>query len=175
VEIPSLLQELADHRTEELPACDLQEPFRWIADVAVMEAFESGVLDLPDFYFTGDDYRYRFEIEAKRRFLDLLRHRFNAGVRYDGRVLKWDTVIEQKANELGRFLTGKSSALDFADPPPSLARHDDREMRAKILSLRSLEAMRLGIGKSTLHYLRRNALNNRSFHAYYRTRSKLGV
>ncbi len=35
---------------------DIQEPFRWIVDVAVMDAFESGVLDLPDFYFTGDDY-----------------------------------------------------------------------------------------------------------------------
>ena len=34
-----------------------------------MEAFESGVLDLPDFYFTGDDHRYRFEPEVKRRFL----------------------------------------------------------------------------------------------------------
>jgi hypothetical protein len=30
-----------------------------------MEAFESEVLDLPDFYFIGDDYRYRFEPEAK--------------------------------------------------------------------------------------------------------------
>jgi hypothetical protein len=28
----------------------LQEPFRWIGDVALMDAFESGVLDLPDFY-----------------------------------------------------------------------------------------------------------------------------
>jgi len=33
----------------------------------VEEAFESGVLDVPDFYFTGDDYRYRFDTEAKRR------------------------------------------------------------------------------------------------------------
>jgi len=33
---------------------DLQEPFRWIADVTVMEAFESRMLDLPDFYFKGD-------------------------------------------------------------------------------------------------------------------------
>jgi len=40
---------------------DLQEPFRWIAGVTVMEPLESGVLDLPDFCFTGDDYRYRFE------------------------------------------------------------------------------------------------------------------
>ncbi len=72
---------------------DLQEPFRWIADVTVMEAFESGVLDLPDFYFTGDDYRYRFELEAKQRFLDLIRQRFNTAVRYKGRSLKWDTAI----------------------------------------------------------------------------------
>jgi hypothetical protein len=47
-----------------------------------MEAFESGVLDLPDFYFTGDDYRYRFEPEAEQQFLDLLRERFNSTVRY---------------------------------------------------------------------------------------------
>lgn len=72
---------------------DLQEPFRWTADVAVMEAFEGGVLGLPDFYFTGDDYRYRFDPEAKQRFLELLRQRFNAGIRYNGHVLKWDTVI----------------------------------------------------------------------------------
>jgi len=80
---------------------DLQEPFRWIADVAVIEAFESKVLDLPDFYFTGDDYRYRFEPQAKQRFLSLLRDRFNSGVRYRGLELKWDTVMEQKTNELG--------------------------------------------------------------------------
>jgi len=40
---------------------DLEEPFRWMGGLAVMEAFESGVLDLPDFYFTADDYRYRFD------------------------------------------------------------------------------------------------------------------
>lgn len=55
--------------------------------MAVVDAFESGIVDLPDFYFTGDDYRYRFEPEAKQRFLDLLRRQFNSGVRYKGRAL----------------------------------------------------------------------------------------
>jgi hypothetical protein len=27
-----------------------------LADVAVVEASKGGVLELPDFYFTGDDY-----------------------------------------------------------------------------------------------------------------------
>jgi hypothetical protein len=141
--------------------------------VAVVEAFGSGVLDLPDFYFTGDDYRYRFETEAKRRFLDLLRDRFNAGIRYDGRVLKWDTVIERKVLELSRFLIGRSVRLCFCEPSPSLCGIDDRELRKRVLSLAHSEARRLGIGKSTLFSLRRTATSERSFKVYQKVRRRL--
>ncbi len=95
---------------------DLQEPFRWLVDLAVIHAFESGALELHDFFFTGDDYRYRFEAEAKQRSINLFREQFNAGVTYRGRVLKWDTVIEQKANELSRFLAARATKLDFEEP-----------------------------------------------------------
>jgi CRISPR-associated protein Cas1 len=152
---------------------DLQEPFPWISDVAVVEVFESGVLDLPDFYFTGDDYRYRFDVDAKQRFVDLIRERFNSGVAYKGRALKWDTVIDYKTNELGRFLTGKSPRLDFVEPGPSLERLDSRELRAKILTLTTSRAEQIGIGKSTLHYLRKNASSRDSFKAHARTVHRL--
>lgn len=95
-----------------------------------------------------------------RRFVDLIRKRFNAGVGYKGQVLKWDTVIEDKTEELGRFLTGKSSKLDFLEPAPNLERRDSRELRAKILTLTASQARELGIGKSTLHYLRQRAKSN---------------
>jgi CRISPR-associated protein Cas1 len=154
---------------------DLQEPFRWISDVAVMEAFESGTLDLPDFYFTGDDYRYRFEPEAKQRFLDLLRERFNSGVSYKERALKWDTVVERKAVELGRYLVGRSEKLDFSQPLPSLQRSDNKEVRRRILGLRQQEARRLGIGKSTLHYMRKNAESNSPLRVYHKVKRRLDV
>jgi hypothetical protein len=173
VEISSLPQVFGDDRIEELPAYGHQEPFRWIADVAVMEAFESNVLDLPDFYFTGDDYRYRFEREAKQRFLDLLREQFNSAVRYKGRALKWDTVIEQKAVEFGRFLAGRIGKLDFSEPYPTLHRTDDGELRRHILSLSQSNAKRLGIGKSTLHYLRVRAKSGSSFRAYGNVRERV--
>jgi CRISPR-associated protein Cas1 len=152
---------------------DLQEPFRWIADVAVMDAFECGVLDLPDFYFTGDDYSYRFDPEAKQRFLELLRERFNLAARYKGRAFKWDTVIEQKANELGRFLVGRTDTLDFSDPSPTLRQTDDRELRRRILSLSQSEARRLGIGKSASYYLRKRAMSDGSFMVHGKTRAKI--
>jgi CRISPR-associated protein Cas1 len=167
------LHESSGYQTKQSLVYDLQEPFRWISDVAVFEAFESGVLDLPDFYFTGNDYRYRFEADAKRRFLDLLRERFNSTVRYKGRALKWDRVIEQKTVELGRYLVGRSSEIDFSEPPPMLTRTDDRELRNRILNLRQSKAHALGIGKSTLHYLRKNARSERPFKTHRRTLERL--
>jgi CRISPR-associated protein Cas1 len=152
---------------------DLQEPFRWIADVAVMEAFESGVLDLPDFYFTGDDYRYRFEAEAKQRLLDLLRERFNSGVRYKGRALKWDTVIEQKTVELGRCLAGRTNELDFSEPSPNPSGTDERELRRRILGISQKEALRVGIGKRADHHLRKNTRSGRRYKVYRNVRKKL--
>ena len=112
------LHNFSDYQTKESLVYDLQEPFRWLVDLSVIHAFESETLTLRDFYFTGDDYCYRFETEAKQRFIDLLRGRFNAGVSYKGRVLKWDTVIEQKVSELGGFLTERSLTLDFVEPAP---------------------------------------------------------
>ena len=138
-----------------------------------MDAFESGVLDLPDFYFTGDDYRYRFEPETRQRFLDLLRERFNSGVNYNGRALKWDTIIEQKTVELGRYLVGRTGNLDFSEPSPSLKTTDDPKLRRRIFSLSHSEAQKLGIQKSTLYYLRKNARTNIPFRVYHKVRMKL--
>ena len=167
------LHESSSYQTKQSLVYDLQEPFRWIADVAVMEAFESRVLDLPDFYFTGDDYRYRFDPEAKQRFLDRLRERFNAGVKYNGRTLKWDTVIEQKTVELGRHLLGRSERFDLSEPPLRLAKTEDREVRGRILSLSQSEAQELEIEKSTLHYVRKRARDHCCFRLYTRTKKRV--
>ena len=128
---------------------------------------------MKDFYFTGDDYRYRFEVEAKRRFLELLRNRFNSGVEYKGARCKWDTIILNKAQELGRFLTDKKEELDFGDPAPSFSRIDNQEARNRILTITQSEANRLGISKSTLHYLRKNAKTRDSFKIYSKVAEKL--
>lgn len=115
--------------------------------------------DVKDLYFTGDDYRYRIEIDAKRHFLELLKDKFNSGVNYKGKTWKWDTVMLSKAQELARFLYGKSEKLEFIEPNTELKRSDTIETRRRILELTQSEAKKLGIGKSTLHYLRKRARN----------------
>jgi CRISPR-associated protein Cas1 len=167
------LHDFSNYQTKQSLVYDLQEPFRWLIDLTVMQAFESGSLDVPNFYFTGDDYRYRFDAEAKTRFLKLLREQFNSGTKYKGRLLKWDTVIEQKATELGRFLVGGSREVGFTEPYPTLERTDASILRSRILKLKQRDASKRGIGKSTLHYLRQKARNERPFMLYGKVRVKL--
>jgi hypothetical protein len=140
--------------------------------VAVMDSFESRVLDLPDFYFMGDDYRYRFEPEAKQRFLGLLQMRFNSAVSYNGRAFKWDTVIEQKTVELGRYLAGRNGRLDFSEPSPNLDR-TPYHIRMRVLGLSPREAQRVGIRKSTLRNLRQRARAAESLRVYKPVQSRL--
>ncbi len=151
----------------------MQEPFRWLSDISVIEAFESEALKLSDFYFTGDDYRYRFEPDARHRFIEVLREKFNSGASYKDRNMKWDTLIQEKTSELGRYLSSRSRVLDFSDPPFALAMADYRATREKILRLTQSEARKRGIGKSTLHYLRKRASEPSSFSAYRRVYERL--
>lgn len=141
----------------------------------MIQNFESGALDLHDFYFTGDDYRYRFGLDAKRRFINVLRGRFNSGVNFNGRVTKWDTVIQEKTSELGRCLNGRIRIVDFSQPAPILEMTDSRVVREAIPNLAQSEASKQGIGKSTLYYMRRNAQDYRSFKLYSKTYGKLQI
>jgi CRISPR-associated protein Cas1 len=157
------LHDFSDYQTKQSLVYDLQEPYRWLADMTVIEALESGLLDMKDFYFMGDDYRYHFDVEAKRRLLYFLKDRFNSGVLYKGKTWQWNTVILNKVQELGRFLLGKNGSFDFTQPVPSLRRSDNLEIRDRILQLTQRQAEKVGIGRSTLHYLRKHSRNDKQF------------
>jgi CRISPR-associated protein Cas1 len=84
-----------------------------------------------------------------------------------------DTVIQLKTQELARYLAGKSKIIDFAEPSLNLIRTDSRELCNRILLLSHDEAKTLGIGKSTFHYLRKHAQEDRPFKTYRKVAEKL--
>jgi hypothetical protein len=93
-------------------------------------------LVLEDFQgFYQLDFRdccFCFEARFALLVRDLLREQFNSGVKIKRHALKWDTVIEEKSAELGRFLIGKAESIDFVSPTPELDRSDSTELRARI-------------------------------------------
>ena len=169
------LHDFSNYQTKQSLVYDLQEPFRWLIDLTVMKAFESEKLACHDFYINDDYYRYYFDNDAKHIFRELLREEFNSGVRYKGRILKWDTVIQQKTSELAKYLSGSTETLSFMEPAPVLERFDSRAVREAILTLSQKEANERGIGKSTLHYLRKRAEARKPFLVYSPVREKIAV
>lgn len=169
------LHEFGRSQTKESLVYDLMEPFRFLGDLATMQAFESGVLDLRDFYFTGDDYSYKIEIQAKKRFLQLLKDRFNLVVKYRSKTWNWNTVIQLKTRELARRLLGRTQELDFRDPRLELGAEGSDELQQKIQPLTVSEARRIGIIKSTLWYLQKRAQSKEPLHVYRKTRSRLSI
>jgi len=149
------------------------EPFRWIVDMAVVESVESKLVDWRSVYFAEPDFKCRIDNGAKEKFIGLLRARFNERVPYKGERLTWSSAIAEKCDELGRYLVGKSRAIDFTEPSPTLDRFDSKEMRDRIKTLTSEEAKKVGIDKSTLYTLRQHVRDERPFKLYPKVRWKL--
>lgn len=145
---------------------DFQEPYRWLVDYVVLRMVLSRAFSWDDFYFTGDDYMLRIKPPLLDRYADLLREQFNSGVIYCGKRLSWDTLILRKCQELARYLLGKTVGFDLKSPKPVLQRSDSRALREKILRLSSSDARTLRLGKSTVHYLRKRAKEERLFKVY---------
>jgi CRISPR-associated protein Cas1 len=115
----------------------------------------------------------RDDDELLDRYAGLLREQFNSGVVYGSDHLQWDTLILRKCQEFARFLVGKTDRFELVAPQPVLVREDTKAVRDRIRNLTSSEAGKLGIGKSTLHYLRKNAKGTGSFTVYKKVRTKL--
>lgn len=77
-----------------------------------------------------------------------------------------------KAQELARHILD-GEPVNFSVPSPELERMDSSELRNRILSLSQSEAKRLGIGKSTLHYLRKKSGSDRTFRVYGKVINRL--
>jgi CRISPR-associated protein Cas1 len=153
---------------------DFQEPYRWLVDYVVLRMVLSRAFSWDDFYFTGDDYRLRIKPPLLDRYADLLRGQFNSGVMYSGKWLPWDTLILRKSQDLARHLLGKTARFDLRTPKPVLERSDTRALREKILSLSSSDARTIRLGKSTVHYLRKRAKEERPFKVYTPVLARLG-
>jgi hypothetical protein len=87
--------------------------------------------------------------------------------------VKWGAIVQEKANELARYLKNRTTP-NFVDPAPVFQRTDDRVVRDAISHLTQNEANRRGIGKSTLHYLRKRAREPAEFRIYASVRNRVG-
>lgn len=151
---------------------DLQEPFRWIIDVAIINGLEKGIFNKKDFIRT-ENYNIKLRPSGAKKLVKEVETQLNKTINYLGRQHSWSFTITLKAQELAHYLLDKRKDIDFSLPIIKLERKDDHELREKILKLSYSEAKKLGIGKSSLWYMKHNAMSNRPFKIYNKIKERL--
>jgi len=87
----------------------------------------------------------------------------------------WDLIGKFLKQPIHRLLGGSRDRVPcYASGGYYREGEGVKELRKRILELTQAEARKLGIGKSTLHYLRRNVTSDRSFEVYNEIRRKIG-
>jgi CRISPR-associated protein Cas1 len=151
---------------------DLQEPFRWLIDVAVINALEKKMFDKKDFIRT-ENYNLKLRLSGARKLIKEVEAQLNKKVFYRKNWYSWHYIILLKTQELAQYLLGKRRELRFDLPRLELKRIDNVKLREKILKFPYSKAKKLGISKGTLWYLKHNAMSDKPFKVYRNSRRKL--
>ncbi len=80
-------------------AYDLQEPFRFLVDLAVISLVENGAMESKDFIRT-ENYNLRLKPTGARKIVNEFSNMLNKKVSYQGKESTWSYVIFLKVREL---------------------------------------------------------------------------
>lgn len=158
--------------TKEPLVYDMQEPFRWLVDITIIQALERNIFHKKDFIRT-EDYIIRLRPSGVKKLVEELDKTFSQTVKYHNQNNQWGMVIRIKAQELSNYLIGKQKGIDLSLPEPILERVDNIELRNKILNLSYNEREKMGFSKGTLHYMKQNAKTNKPFTLNQHVRERL--
>lgn len=155
-------------------AYDLQEPFRWLVDLSVLELLRDGKLDRKRDFIVTENYHIRLRPSAAEALIDRFSANMNRKVRYHGRPFSYETVVLETARTLSRHLMDPSHALELAFPfSVGESGHVASDMRERILALTPAERKEMGIAKNTWHYIKRRAEAGKPLRLYGKVRERL--
>ena len=164
------LHELRDSRPSLI--CDLQELYRWLVDLSVIQLLEEKKLSKKDFVVT-EHYHIRLREKTAKMLVEKIKSNFNDRAFYKGANFTYENILYDNVNTLANFIIGKKDRLEFNIPLIQLNRNDERDQRDRILSIGTEERKRLGINKSTLWYQQKYIKEGKRIKLYKKTKEIL--
>ncbi|MGI0061367.1 MAG: CRISPR-associated endonuclease Cas1 [Nitrosotalea sp.] len=153
---------------------DLQELFRWIIDLSVIQLLEENKLKKSDFILT-ENYHIRLKENTAKLLIDKIRINFNNKVSYKNKKnYAYQSILFDNIQKLANFILEKDDKLiEFYVPRIIINKNDSLELRNKILDMTIEERKRLGIGKTTYWYMKKNLQDGKRIKIYDKVLSKL--
>ncbi|MDH3765232.1 MAG: CRISPR-associated endonuclease Cas1 [Nitrosopumilus sp.] len=135
---------------------DIQELFRWLIDVSVIQLLEKKKIKKSDFIIT-ENYHTRLGEEIAKLLIEKINSNFNARYNYKNDInYSYQIILQDNLQHLSNFIIDKKKEFDFVIPKMKLNRNDNAQLKENILSMTNDERKRLGINKSTLWYIKKN-------------------
>ena len=153
---------------------DIQELFRWIIDLSVIQLLQNHKLNKSDFILT-ENYNIRLKEHVASHFILKIKDNFNTKVPYNGKRYHYHNILSDNILKLAHFIEDKNNKIEFNVPNIMILRNDTLNLQDKILKMTSSQRKRLGINKSTLFYMRKNIINGKNIKIYDKTLSKLNL
>ena len=154
-------------------AYDIQELFRWLIDVSVIQLLEEKKIKKSNFIIT-ENYHTRLGEDVGKLLIEKINSNFNARYSYkNGKNYSYQIILQDNLQQLSNFIVEKKKEFDFIIPKIRLNRNDNLELRYKVLSMTPEERERLGINKSTLWYIKKNLIEGKTPKIYEKILKKI--
>ena len=158
------LHEISQSRTPLV--YDVQELFRWLIDVSVIQLLEEKKIKKSDFIIT-ENYHTRLGEDVAKLLIEKINSNFNARYNYkNGKNYSYQIILQDNLQQLSNFIVEKKNEFDFVIPKMKLNRNDNWELREKILAMTPDGRKKLGINKSTLWYIQKNLSEGKTSKMY---------
>ena len=152
---------------------DIQELFRWVIDVSVIQLLEEKKIKKSDFIIT-ENYHTRLGEDIAKLLIEKINSNFNAKCNYkNGKNYSYQIILQDNLQQLANFIVDKKQDFDFIIPKIKLSRNDEIELKERILNMTSEERKRLGINKSTLWYIKKNLSEGKTHKIYEKIHLKI--
>lgn len=151
---------------------DIQELYRWLIGLSVIGLLEEKKLKKSDFIVT-ENYNIRLKESASKALLEKIAINFNKGVLYKGKFHSYEFILQDNVRNLANYVIDSTKPLAFNIPYMEISRNDPNELRNRILSMTSDERRKLGIGRNTLFYIKKNLKEGKKIKIYNKVLAKV--
>lgn len=154
---------------------DLQELFRWIIDLSVIQLLEEKKIKKSDFIIT-ENYHIRLRQNVAKMLIEKINLNFNLKAPYkNSKNYTYQNILQDNIQQLANYISEKKKSLEFFIPKRKIYRNDELDIQKKILSMTPDERRKLGINKSTLWYMKKNITDGKTSKIYSKIIEKINV
>jgi len=152
---------------------DLQELFRWLIDLSVIELLENNKIRKSDFIIT-ENYHTRLRENITKMLIEKINQNFNHKIQYkNNKRYSYQNILHDQIQQFANFILDKQKQLELDIPKIKLERNDDVGIKEQILNMTPHQRKELGINKSTLWYMKKNIAQKKRISIYSKVKSKI--